>query len=43
MTFYKASIYLTHGLLTRLSTLVLIKPLRNQGLLYKLIIIKGRT
>jgi hypothetical protein len=36
-------IYLTYDLLTRLNTLVLIKPLRNQGLLYKLITIKGRT
>jgi hypothetical protein len=41
--FYKAFIYLTHGLLIRLSTLVLIKPLRNQDLLYKLIIIRGKT
>jgi hypothetical protein len=41
--FYKASIYLTYSLLMRLSTLVLIKPLRNQDLLYKLIIIKRKT
>jgi hypothetical protein len=41
--FYKAFIYLTYGLLTRLSTLVLIKPLRNQGLSYKLIMIRERT
>jgi hypothetical protein len=41
--FYKAFIYLTYSLLIRLSTLILTKPLRNQNLLYKLIIIKGKT
>jgi hypothetical protein len=40
--FYKAFIYLTYGLLIRLSTLILIKPLRNQDLLYKLITIRGK-
>jgi len=43
MTFYKTFIYLIYNLLTRLNTLILIKPLRNQGLLYKLITIKEKT
>jgi len=40
--FYKAFIYSIHGLLTGLNTLILIKPLRNQSLLYKLIMIKEK-
>jgi len=35
-------IYSIYNLLIRLNTLILIKPLRNQGLLYKLIMIKKR-
>ena len=42
MTFYKTFIYLTYNLLMRLNTLILIKSLRNQSLLYKLITIKER-
>jgi hypothetical protein len=37
------SIYSTYTSLIRLSTLILIKPLRNQSSLYKLIIIKVKT
>jgi hypothetical protein len=40
---YKAPIYLTHALLTRLNTLALIKPLRNWDLLCKSITTKGKT
>jgi hypothetical protein len=36
-------IYLIYNLLTRLNILILIKLLRNQGLLYKFITIKKRT
>jgi len=43
MTFYKTFIYSIYNLLIRLNTLILIKSLRNQGLLYKLIMIKERT
>ena len=41
--FCKAFVYLTRALLIKLSTLVLTKPLKSQGLLYKLIIIRERT
>jgi hypothetical protein len=37
------SIYSTHALLIKLSTLVLIKPLKNQGLLYKFTTTRERT
>jgi len=41
--FYKTFIYSIYNLLIILNILILIKLLRNQGLFYKLIIIKEKN